>query len=281
MKTIGVVGAGTIGQGVAQEFSYYGYKVILVDNSNEALKNAEKGMIQNHKLYQLMGKKKGISTPEDMLRNIQFSANLQDLERVDFLVENIIENYDAKKQLYFELNEICNSDVIYAANTSCIPITKISSNIKKPSNVIGLHFMNPVPLSNLVEVIKGFHTSEETISIATELMHVLKKETVVVNDYPGFVSNRVLMLTINECVFLLQDGVATPEDVDKIFKLGFSHKMGPLATADLIGLDTVLYSLEELFNNYLDPKFRPSPYLKKLVDAGMLGRKTGQGFFKY
>jgi len=179
------------------------------------------------------------------------------------------------------MEENCPPRTIFSSNTSAIPITRLAQVTKRPSQVIGTHFMNPVPLKPVVEVIRGFHTSNETIQATLDLLASMGKEGVLVNDSPGFVSNRVLMLTVNEAIFLLQDQVATAEDIDHIFRSCFGHKMGPLETADLIGLDTILYSLEVLYENFNDPKFRPSPLLRKLVAAGLHGRKSGRGFYSY
>jgi 3-hydroxybutyryl-CoA dehydrogenase len=197
------------------------------------------------------------------------------------VLENITESYDAKKELYGRLRDHCRADALVGVNTSCIPITRIGALMPAPENVIGMHFMNPSPLKQLVEVVRGYRTSDETIERTRDFLKSLHKTCVVVNDSPGFVTNRVLMPMINECVWLVQDNVAQPRDVDQIFKLGFGHKMGPLATADLIGLDTILDSLMVLYDSYNDPKYRPCPLLKKMVDAGVLGKKTGRGFFTY
>ena len=202
-------------------------------------------------------------------------------EKIDLVIENISEVYEDKKKAYKELVHVCREDVIYGVNTSCISITKIAALTPRPENVIGMHFMNPVPLSKMVEDVRGYHTSNETVEQTKRFVTTLRKTSVIVNDFPGFVTNRVMMLTINECVYLLYDQVAEARDVDNIFKLGFGHKMGPLATADLIGLDTVLNSLLVLYESYNDPKYRPCPLLRKMVDAGLLGKKSGKGFFNY
>ena len=197
------------------------------------------------------------------------------------MVENISEKIALKESLYPQLDDVCNSDCVFAANTSAISITRIGGWTQRPEKILGMHFMNPVPMKPMVEVIRAFHTTEATIDRAKAFLADINKEGVVVNDMPGFVSNRVLMLTVNEAIFLLQDQVATAADIDKIFKGCFGHKMGPLETGDLIGLDTILYSLDVLYDAYNDSKFRPAPLLKKMVDAGLHGRKTGEGFFKY
>jgi 3-hydroxybutyryl-CoA dehydrogenase len=186
-----------------------------------------------------------------------------------------------KAEIYPRLHAICPADCVFAANTSCISITKLGGFTKRPDRVCGMHFMNPVPMKPMVELIRAFHTSPETLAAGQRFLAEMGKEAVVVNDWPGFVSNRVLMLTINEAVFLLQDQVASAVDVDRIFKGCFGHKMGPLETADLIGLDTILYSIEVLHESYNDSKYRPCPLLKKMVDAGLHGRKSGRGFYDY
>ena len=199
----------------------------------------------------------------------------------DFVVENITENVDSKLELYSQLDAICRDNVIFAANTSCISITKIASVTNRRQKVIGIHFMNPVPMISAVEMIRGFHTSEETIQTTLDLMKQINKEGIIIKDFPGFVSNRISHLMMNEAAFIVQDRCARAEDVDDIFRKCYGHKMGPLETADLIGLDTVVNSLEVLFASYQDPKFRCCPLLKKMVEAGLLGRKSSQGFYQY
>ena len=212
---------------------------------------------------------------------IVFAPELKALHRAEFVIENIVEDYDEKARLYAQLSGICASGTLYGVNTSCISITKLARNVPDPSRMIGMHFMNPVPVKKFVEMIRGELTSEDTIAAATALVQKLDKDHVLVRDFPGFVSNRVMMLAVNECAFVVQDQVATPADVDKVFRLAFGHSMGPLATADLIGLDTVLNSINVLFEEYKDSKYRPCPLLQKMVDAGYLGRKSGRGFFNY
>ena len=279
INRVGVIGSGVMGVGVAHDFAQFGIPVVLIDISEEILKTAEKEIEKNIRFQRLMGKS-GASIDET-IKNIRFSTDYHELGDVDFVIENVPEKLDIKKTVYEKLDSICSKESIFAANTSAISITKIGSFTKRPENVLGIHFMNPVPLKKTVEVIKGFHTNKETLDTAVSLMEKVEKKSVIVNDMPGFVSNRVLMLTINEAVFLIQDQVASPEDVDTIFRECFGHKMGPLETADLIGLDTILYSLDVLYESYNDPKFRPSPLLVKMVDAGLHGRKNGRGFFTY
>src|ERR1051326_3235104 len=214
-------------------------------------------------------------------QNIKVSADYDVLRDADFVVENVTEKFEVKTQVYRQLDAICPPQCVFAANTSAIPITRIGAMTNRPTQVLGMHFMNPVPLKTAVEVIRGYHTSDTTIAVATRLLGLMGKKAILVNDSPGFVSNRVLMLTINEAIFLVQEKVASPEVVDDIFKNCFEHKMGPLETADLIGLDTILFSIEVLYDEFKDSKFRPCPLLRQMVDAGLHGRKTGRGFYSY
>ncbi len=281
IQTVGVLGAGVMGGDVAFDLACCGYNVLLKDIQEEIINHAEIRMRQDFKLLKMMKKELKSLAFDDILSKITFTLTYDGFGKTDLVVENVVEDWEIKKQVYLELREICHADVLYAVNTSCISITKVASLLPKPENVIGMHFMNPVPLKKLVEVIRGHHTSDATVEKATSFLKSLKKTPVVVNDFPGFVTNRVLMLTINECIWTVQDGVAAPQDVDKIFRLGFGHKMGPLATGDLIGLDTILNSLIVLYESYNDPKYRPCPLLQKMVDAGLLGKKSGKGFFEY
>lgn len=281
VKTIAVIGAGIMGTDVSLDLASYGYHVILKDLDNKILENAREKIKKDFKLFKMMKKELKALTIEDILARIAFTVNYDGFENVDLVIENIVEEWEAKKNLYPQLANVCKVDTIYAVNTSCISITKIGALMADPGNVIGAHFMNPVPMKKIVEVIRGFHTSEETVAAMKEFLKTLGKTGVVVNDFPGFVSNRVSHLYMNEAAYLVQDNVAGPKEVDMIFTHGFGHKMGPLATADLIGLDTVVKSLEVLYESYQDPKFRCCPLLRKMVDAGLLGKKSGQGFFKY
>lgn len=281
IQTVGVIGAGVMGIGVAQNLAQTDHNVILVDIKEEILDKAKQEIKNNIRFQSLLYKKDKPTNLEEALNKIEFSQNYKLLENADFVIENVIEKWDTKKQVYSLIDAICSADCVFAANTSAIPITRIASATKRADKVVGIHFMNPVPMKPMVEMIRGYHTSETTIEIAKKMLAQMGKECVLVNDSPGFVSNRVLMLTINEAIFLLQDQVATAEDVDKIFKGCFGHKMGPLETADLIGLDTILYSIEVLYENFNDSKYRPCPLLKKMVDAGLHGRKNGKGFYVY
>jgi 3-hydroxybutyryl-CoA dehydrogenase len=229
----------------------------------------------------MMARQKGGPSLPEVMERITFTTDYAPFAECDFVVENATEKEAIKKTIYPVIDEVCPAHAVFAANTSCISITRIGSWTGRPDRVLGMHFMNPVPLKPTVEVIRGFHTTQETIDTAQALLAAMGKEGIVVNDMPGFVSNRVLMLTINEAAWLIQDGVAPVEDVDRIFVTCFGHKMGPLATGDLIGLDTILYSIEVLYESYADSKYRPCPLLKKMVDAGLHGRKSGRGFYDY
>lgn len=281
IQTIGVVGAGVIGCGVAQNLAQSDFDVILLDLTEEILSRAREDIRKNIRLRRMLKRDTLKAEPDEILRRITFTTDYYDLNRVDYVIENVVEKWDIKKDVYGQFEAICPQHCIFATNTSTISITRIASLTKRASRVIGVHFMNPVPLKNTVEVIRGYHTSQETIDATKTLLSKMKKDCVIVNDFPGFVSNRVLMLTINEAIFVVQDQVATTEDVDHIFKSCFEHKMGPLETADLIGLDTILLSLEVLYESYRDSKYRPSPLLIRMVDAGLLGRKSGEGFYRY
>ena len=279
---LGVVGAGVMGRGLAQTAAQAGIDVVLVDVDAGALDSARSEIFNTIRLASMMQRETSQEEPvEAVLERIATTTDLAALSEVDFLVENISEKIALKEILYPQLDDICNLDCVFAANTSAISITRIGGWTQRPDRILGMHFMNPVPMKPMVEVIRAFHTTEATIVRAKAFLADIHKEGVVVNDMPGFVSNRVLMLTVNEAIFLLQDQVATAADIDKIFKGCFGHKMGPLETGDLIGLDTILYSLDVLYDAYNDSKFRPAPLLKKMVDAGLYGRKTGEGFFKY
>jgi 3-hydroxybutyryl-CoA dehydrogenase len=281
LETVGVVGAGVMGVGVAHNLAHSNFRVRLVDVTDETLATAKQQIRQNLRLQHMLKRSNGGMSTDAILDNITFSTDYEILGDVDFLIENVTENWPIKKEVYKIIDPICPPHAVFAANTSAISITKIASGTARPTQVIGMHFMNPVPMKKMVEVIRGYHTSPETINTAKLLLSGMGKECVVVNDSPGFVSNRVLMLTVNEAIFLVQDQVAQPEEVDKIFRECFGHKMGPLETADLIGLDTILYSIEVLYESFNDGKYRPCPLLKRMVDAGFHGRKNGRGFYNY
>lgn len=280
IQVVGVIGAGVMGSGVSQALAQTGHNVILVDISEEILERA-KQEIKNNLRFGLMLNKNCNQSLDTILERIKFTTDYQYLSTAEFIIENTTEKWDIKKEVYAKIDKICPSKTVFAANTSAISITRIASVTQRASQIIGMHFMNPVPMKPVVETIRGYHTSEETISTAKLLLSQMDKEAIVVNDSPGFVSNRVLMLTINEATYLMQEQVSSVEDIDQIFKTCFGHKMGPLETADLIGLDTILLSIEVLYESFNDSKYRPSTLLKKMVDAGLYGRKSGQGFYSY
>ncbi|MEL6442303.1 MAG: 3-hydroxyacyl-CoA dehydrogenase NAD-binding domain-containing protein [Cyanobacteria bacterium J06621_8] len=284
VQSVGVIGAGVMGVGVAQNLAQTGHQVILIDLSEELL-NQAKNEIKNNIRFQSFFHKKQLqqsnNSTNNLIEKITFSTDYKILDGTDFIVENVTEKWHTKEKVYHLLDSVCPAECVFAANTSAIPITRIASATERADRVLGIHFMNPVPLKPMVEMIRGYHTSDFALETAQQMLGQMGKEWVVVNDSPGFVSNRVLMLTINEAIFLLQDQVATAADIDKIFQGCFGHKMGPLATADLIGLDTILFSIEVLYESFNDSKYRPCPLLKKMVDAGLYGKKSGQGFYVY
>ncbi|HEX8160664.1 MAG TPA: 3-hydroxyacyl-CoA dehydrogenase NAD-binding domain-containing protein [Pyrinomonadaceae bacterium] len=280
IETVGVVGAGVIGRGVAQALAQSGLRVLLLDLSHEVLDRARREMKEALRFQRLFSRG-GAADGASALARVEACTDYQPLAGADFVVENVTEKFEIKREVYRRLDAACPDHCVIAANTSAITITRLAALTARPAKVIGMHFMNPVPLKPTVEVVRGHHTSDETVAAATSLLARMGKEAIVVNDSPGFVSNRVLMLTINEAIFLLDERVASAEQVDRIFKTCFGHKMGPLETADLIGLDTILYSIEVLYESFSDSKYRPCPLLRKMVDAGLLGRKSGQGFYTY
>lgn len=281
MKKIGVIGAGVMGTGVAQTFAEYGFEVIVIDILEEILNTAKKTIKDSLRFQHLINTEKAKVNPDEIIKFITFTTDYEMLNDVDFVIENIPEKWELKKAVYKKIDKICSEKTIFMVNTSCISITKIAALTNRPSKVVGTHFMNPVPVKGSVETIKGYHTSEKTLADLEELLAKVNKECIVVNDYPGFVSNRVSHLFMNEAAFLIQDQVATPDKVDEIFKKCFGHKMGPLETADLIGLDTVMDSLDILYESYQDSKFRCCPLIRKLVYAGRCGIKSGKGFYEY
>lgn len=280
VNRVGVVGAGTMGNGIAHVFAKSGYDVTLCDVEQKILDRALATISTN--LDREVAKNK--ITAEDKasaVTRIKTSVTRQPLSQCDFIVEAASEKFDIKAQLFRELDELCRPDVILSSNTSSISITKLAAVTKRPANVIGMHFFNPVPMMKLVEVVRGLATSDATFATVRDLAVKLGKTPVEVNDAPGFVSNRVLMPLLNEAMFAVMEGVATPEAVDEVFKLGMAHSMGPLALADFIGLDVCLDIMRVLHSGLGDPKYRPCPLLIKMVDAGRLGKKSGQGFYKY
>ena len=281
IKKIAVVGAGVMGSDVAFDLASNGYEVLLKDISEHHLTDAREKIRSGFKGYKMIKPDLKNVTVDDILGKIHFTTSYDGFLQSDLVIENVPEDWETKKAVYLEAREVCRLNTYYAVNTSCISITKIARLMPRPELVIGMHFMNPVPLKNIVEVIRGTHTSENTIADMKAFLKTLKKNAVVVADFPGFVSNRLSHLFMNEAAFLVQDQVASPKDVDKIFKQGYGHDMGPLETADLIGLDTVVNSLHILYESYQDPKFRCCPLLKKMVDAGYCGKKSGRGFYEY
>jgi 3-hydroxybutyryl-CoA dehydrogenase len=280
-EKVGVIGSGVMGVGVAQSLAQTNHGVVLVDLTDEKLEQSKKDIQQNIRFQHLFNKKEKLEDPKIILERIAYTTDYGMLKQVDFIVENTTEKWSVKENVFRRLEEVCPDDCVFAANTSCISITRLSSLLKNRGRIIGTHFMNPVPLMTTVECIRGHHTSELTIETTRELLMEMGKEVILVNDYPGFVSNRISHLLMNEAAFVVQDQVAPPSDVDEIFRKCYGHKMGPLETADLIGLDTVVYSLDVLYESYRDSKFRCCPLLRKMVEAGLCGKKSGQGFYDY
>jgi len=280
IKTFGVIGAGQMGNGITQVAAMSGLNVIMNDIKDEFV---ERGLATITKILS-RNVDKGKMTDDEknaVLGRIKTSVSLKDMSAADFVVEAAVENEALKFQIFKDLDEICESGVILATNTSSIPIGRIAAQTRRPEKVIGMHFMNPVPVMKLVEVIPGIATSEETLKVTWELAEKFGKTPAQANDFPGFIANRILLPMINEAVYCLYHSVGTREDIDTVMKLGMNHPMGPLTLADLIGLDTCLAVMETLYDGFKDSKYRPCPLLRKYVEAGWLGRKTGKGFYEY
>jgi len=280
IKTVGVVGSGSMGNGIAQVFAQAGFGVQLVDVSQPALDKARASIEKS--LAKFVEKGRISAADRDAtLGRLATSVDIEPLAEADYVVEAIYENAEAKRALFASLDGLARPDVILASNTSSISLTLLGAATRRPDKVLGMHFMNPVPLMTLVELIRGQATSEASMAVATELCARLGKTGVEAADYPGFISNRILMPMINEAIYAVMEGVGTPEAIDTVMKLGMNHPMGPLTLADFVGLDVCLAILEVLHQGLGDPKYRPCPLLRRMVAAGHLGRKSGRGFYAY
>ncbi|AGX06624.1 MULTISPECIES: 3-hydroxybutyryl-CoA dehydrogenase [Bacillus] len=280
VKKVMVIGAGQMGSGIAQVCAQAGYEVLLNDLKAEYIDRGL-GVIKKNLSRQVSKERMTEAEMEEVLRRLQPSDNLEDSGRVDLVIEAAVENIEIKADIFKRLDGIAPDHAILASNTSSLPITEIAAATKRPEKVIGMHFMNPVPVMKLVEIIRGLATADEVYTAIEEMTHKLGKVPVEVNDFPGFVSNRILMPMINEAIYTLYEGVAEKEAIDEVMKLGMNHPMGPLTLADFIGLDTCLYIMETLHEGFGDDKYRPCPLLRKYVKAGWLGKKSGRGFYQY
>lgn len=280
IKKVMVIGAGQMGSGIAQVFAQAGFKVVLNDLKPEFVERGL-GIIKKNLSRQVEKERMTADEMEAILANLTVSTQLEDAKEVDLVVEAAMENMEVKTKIFAQLDQIAPEHAILATNTSSLPITEIAAATKRPEKVIGMHFMNPVPVMKLVEIIRGLATTDEVYEVIESTTKTLKKVPVEVNDFPGFVSNRVLMPMINEAIYTLYEGVASKEAIDEVMKLGMNHPMGPLTLADFIGLDTCLYIMETLHEGFGDDKYRPCPLLRKYVKAGWLGRKAGRGFYTY
>jgi len=281
LQTIGVIGGGNIGSSVIVDLVLHGLHAIAVDLTDATLDRARADVLKTVRFAPLLAKGAPKLTRDEVLARVTFTTDLNATAACDFIIENVTEDWTIKEPVYRQLDEIVPKHVCFGANTSCISITRIATATRRPDKVVGMHLMNPVYLKPAAEVIRGRETSDETLATVSSLFAQLKKEALVVGDSPGFVSNRISHLFMNEAICVLQDGVATAPQVDAIFKKCFGHKMGPLETADLIGLDTVMRSLDVLYDSFGDPKFRCCPLLRKMVADGQCGIKSGRGFYPY
>jgi 3-hydroxybutyryl-CoA dehydrogenase len=280
IKKVMVIGAGQMGSGIAQVIAQAGVEVILQDLKDDFV-NRGLASISKNLSRQVEKGRLSEEDKEAIILRIKTSTEVSDAKDVDLVIEAAVENMEVKKNIFARLDELAPEHAILATNTSSLPITEIGAATKRADKVIGMHFMNPVPVMKLVEIIRGLATTDEVFNSVNDLAHKLDKIPVEVNDFPGFVSNRVLMPMINEAIYTVYEGVATPEAVDQVMKLGMNHPMGPLTLADFIGLDTCLYIMETLQEGFGDDKYRPCPLLRKYVSAGWLGKKTGRGFYEY
>ncbi|UCC80781.1 MAG: 3-hydroxybutyryl-CoA dehydrogenase [Candidatus Zixiibacteriota bacterium] len=280
IKNVAVIGGGTMGNGIAHVFAQNGYETVLIETEQEFLDRATATIKKNLERQA----KKGTITADDIsatMGRLKPSLDLNDAKAADIVIEAVFEDPHVKGEIFEKLDSTCKPETIFASNTSSLPITAMAADTSRPDKFIGMHFMNPVPMMKLVEIIRGIATSDETFKTVKELSEAVGKTPVEVNDYPGFVSNRVLMPMINEAIYCVMEGVAKPEDIDTVMMLGMAHPMGPLTLADFIGLDVCLDIMDVLYEGYSDSKYRPCPLLKKMVHAGFLGRKSGRGFFVY
>ncbi len=279
MTVIGVVGAGVMGVGVAQNLAQTGHDVVLIDTDESILSDAVSKIWRNCRMSRLMG---GPALDADaILSRITTAVGAQAAAKAEIVIENVPEDWDIKREVYLALDAECGPDTVFIVNTSAIPITKVAAITGRPDKIIGVHFMNPVPMKPTVELIPGFHTSQRTIQATRDLLSAMGKNAVDVKDVCGFISNRLSHVFFNEAAYLVYEGAADAESVDEVFRSCFGHPMGPLQTVDLIGVDTVLQSIEVLYEHYADSKYRPCPLLKQMTAAGLHGRKTGRGFYTY